>query len=179
MRAVCAVLLMVMASDALRDMQGASTELSHSVKEVEQTKGDGICRAKPDKQTHKGICDFNRDDEYVCKSQYLFCDWVPAKVIPAHCEGRPEHPAHKGICDFNRNEEFVCKSQSMFCNWVPEKKVYEFWLHESGVRAAWAAQQGLASEAPRSSAAHPLQFPKKNAARLVSARFLEHPGNIC
>ena len=88
---------MVMASDALRDMQGASTELSHSVKEVEQTKGDGICRAKPDKQTHKGICDFNRDDEYVCKSQYLFCDWVPAKVIPAHCEGRPEHPAHSSV----------------------------------------------------------------------------------
>ena len=175
MRAVCAVLLMVMASDALRDMQGASTELSHSVKEVEQTKGDGICRAKPDKQTHKGICDFNRDDQYVCKSQYLFCDWVPAKVIPAHCEGRPEHPAHKGICDFNRNEEFVCKSQSMFCNWVPEKKVYEFWLHESGVRAAWAAQQGLASEAPGS----PAVPEKKNAARLVSARFLEHPGNIC
>jgi hypothetical protein len=83
-----------------------------------------ICRVKPGKETHKGICDFSREKS-VCDWQDLFCDWVPAKWVPADCEGKPEHPAHKGIFDFNRNEEMVCKSQYMFCDWAPAKKVYE------------------------------------------------------
>ena len=80
-----------------------------------------ICRVKPGKETHKGICDFSREKS-VCDWQDLFCDWVPAKWVPADCEGKPEHPAHKGIFDFNRNEEMVCKSQYMFCDWAPAKK---------------------------------------------------------
>ena len=67
---------MVMACDALRDMQGASTELSHSVKEVEQTKGDGICRAKNDDFNHRGTCR-HVIDEYACKVTSI-CEWVPA-----------------------------------------------------------------------------------------------------
>ena len=109
-------LMLVLAAYGLRDMRGAA----------ELSKGDGICRVKPEHPRHKGICDMNRNDEMVCRSQYLFCDWVPAKIIPAHCEGKPEHPHHKGICDMNRNEKMVCQSQYMFCDWVPDKKVYEF-----------------------------------------------------
>ena len=79
------------------------------------------CRVKPGKETHKGICDFSRE-KFVCDWQDLFCDWVPAKWIPAPCAGgKPEHPVYKGI-DFNRNEEMVCKSQYMFCDWAPAKK---------------------------------------------------------
>ncbi len=76
MRAVCAVfLLMVMASDALRDMHSASTELSHSAKEVEQTKEEGICRAKNDDFNYRGTCS-HVIDEYGCKVTSI-CEWVP------------------------------------------------------------------------------------------------------
>ena len=96
-------LMLVLAAYGLRDMQGAA----------ELSKGDGICKVKPGHPHHKGICDMNRNDEMVCRSQYLFCDWVPAKIIPAHCEGKPEHPHHKGICDMNRSEKMVCHSPNI------------------------------------------------------------------
>ena len=123
--AMRAVLLVMSVSTcwALRDLQGAS-DLSQHVKSVggnSEGEDKGICRVKPGKETDKGICDFSREKS-VCDWQDLFCDWVPAKWVPADCEGKPEHPAHKGIFDFNRNEEMVCKSQYMFCDWAPAKK---------------------------------------------------------
>lgn len=126
MRALLHLMLMAMASHALRDMQGA-TELSHAKaeKDVEGSEQpDGKCMAKPEHQSHKGVCAFS-SEKFVCDSQRLFCDWYEAKKVPPHCEGKAEHPGHKGLCDINRNEEMVCKQGlGLFCDWVPEKVEY-------------------------------------------------------
>eukprot|EP00438_Fugacium_kawagutii_P009935 Skav214628 [mRNA] locus=scaffold1009:30704:31078:- [translate_table: standard] len=124
MRALLHLMLMATASHALRDMQSAA-ELK-AEKDVEGSEQPaGKCKAKPEHQSHKGICAMSQE-KFLCDSQYLFCDWVPAKKIPPHCEVKPEHPSHKGICDMNRNNQMICESQYLFCDWVPEKVVYEF-----------------------------------------------------
>ena len=130
--AMRAVLLVMSLSTcwALRYLQGAS-DLSQHVKSVggnSEGEDKGICMdlqgeaRQRDSQKHLRL---QQGEVCVCDWQDLFCDWVPAKWIPAPCEGKPEHPAHKGIFDFNRNEEMACKSQYMFCDWAPAKKVYE------------------------------------------------------
>ena len=61
-------------------------------------------RGKPEHPAHKGIFDFNRNEELACKSQYMFCDWVPAKKVYEGCL-RPHKRSRIGTVSGNVSKE--------------------------------------------------------------------------